>query len=260
VILSDVSKPGWEYYRIERRGWLEAMEISRRYMSHRDIQFWQIDNALLAQIVTLAKIPPIAQAAIRQLATDMSYEISQELLHYQLREHQRRGGYVQARLDSAWRRRRMLNMKRLNRLSRELSACLENDDVTILAIACRNRNYDFPGWQNYDLSPLKKVIANLADASSRALSRLKKTKGKRGRPVRTEQLYTHGHGSFDGFVLRLQWDVQCAGGRLTLSKNTGTGTLKKVLELLRPHLPPKFIPTHLSPSRLARLRQIGTKK
>jgi len=57
----------------------------------------------------------------------------------------------------------------------------------------------------------------------------------------------------------LLWDVRAAGGRLTLDKNSGKGTLPETLELLSPHLPPGFIPRVLPLSTLARMKALEKK-
>jgi hypothetical protein len=61
------------------------------------------------------------------------------------------------------------------------------------------------------------------------------------------------------FVLHFLRDVRAAGGRLTLDKNEGTGTLVDALVLLRPYLPPNFIPNKLPLSSLANVKALDKK-
>jgi hypothetical protein len=61
------------------------------------------------------------------------------------------------------------------------------------------------------------------------------------------------------FTLRLLWDVRSLGGRLTLNKNAGTGTLVDALHLLRPRLPPNFIANALPLSTLAGITALDKK-
>jgi hypothetical protein len=49
------------------------------------------------------------------------------------------------------------------------------------------------------------------------------------------------------------------GGRLTLNKNVGTGTLVDALHLLQPYLPPNFIPNALPMSTLAGITALDKK-
>jgi len=59
--------------------------------------------------------------------------------------------------------------------------------------------------------------------------------------------------------LNLLLDVRAAGGRLTFDKNSGTGTLVKALELLRPRARPGLIPNVLPMSTLARVKALDQK-
>jgi hypothetical protein len=53
--------------------------------------------------------------------------------------------------------------------------------------------------------------------------------------------------------------VEAAGGRLTLDKNRGTGTLVTALSLLREYLPPGFVPKALPLSTLAKAKALDNK-
>src|SRR6476620_1932311 len=81
----------------------------------------------------------------------------------------------------------------------------------------------------------------------------------RGRPADAELRLPGAPGSLARFILRLLWDVGTCGGVLTLDKTTNKGTLVKALELLRPHLPPGFVPNELPISTLARIKALAVK-
>ncbi len=56
----------------------------------------------------------------------------------------------------------------------------------------------------------------------------------------------------DLFVIELERLVYSQGGRTRLDKNYGTGTLIKIIDVARPHLPNDFVPDKLKLSRLRR--------
>lgn len=71
----------------------------------------------------------------------------------------------------------------------------------------------------------------------------------RGRPAGSS------HPHFHDFLCSLLVDVNSVGGRLTYDKNyPARGTLLRVLDLLRPILPPGFIP-HIPPVRVLKSAQ-----
>jgi hypothetical protein len=72
-------------------------------------------------------------------------------------------------------------------------------------------------------------------------------------------LHSTGPGSFERFTLRLLWDTRLAYGSLSLNKNVGEGTLLGALKLLRPHLPPNFIPNTLPMSKLQYIKKLDRK-
>jgi hypothetical protein len=157
-------------------------------------------------------------------------------------------------------------MNRVQQLSRELLSyldkeadCAEIDALSLLAIGMVHV-LGKPDGNTINFAPTKEAIATLDLAASQVLSILQaKSQRKRGRPVSSGYPHWTTPGSFYGFVLRLLWDVGDAGGRLSLSKNSGTGSLIKVLDLLRPHLPPKFIPSRPSLAALNRIKRIASK-
>jgi hypothetical protein len=215
---------------------------------------------LIAQIATRAKIPSFAQANIAQLCKSISYEIAREWSYHRGREHNR-----PILIKPDWYRRAKFKMNRVQQLSRELLSyldteadCAELDPLWLLTIGMEQHVPGTPDGNTINFAPTKEAIATLDLAASQVLSMLQaKSQRKQGRPSG----YPHWvvPGSFDGFVLRLLWDVGAAGGRLSLSKNTGTGSLIKVLDLLRPHLPPKFIPSRPSLAALNRIKRIASK-
>jgi len=106
------------------------------------------------------------------------------------------------------------------------------------------------------------VIERLAEIASQEVSRIarqkRRGKGKgRGRPRGSTLIVNPS--SFPGTTLFLLWDVRAAGGRLTLDKNSGRGTLPQALQVLSPYLPPGFIPKSLTASTLAKLKAMANK-
>ncbi len=64
---------------------------------------------------------------------------------------------------------------------------------------------------------------------------------------------------FVRFILFLLWETKAAGGRLTFDKNSGKGSLAQALNLLRSHLPARFIPNVLPRSTLATAKALDSK-
>ncbi len=171
----------------------------------------------------------------------------------------------------------------LRRLSAELTASLEtlNDDVldalalADLFIIADRKNFPLgePNRDDHwrlvsglphggeDFDQIKKAVATLAERASKAEHIYRhKSRYLNGRPARGGFANPPGEpGSLAQFTLRLLWDVRTAGGRLTLDKNSGKGTLIETLELLSPHLPPGFIPKILPLSTLAKMHALDKK-
>ena len=106
------------------------------------------------------------------------------------------------------------------------------------------------------------MVVILAERASEAVNVLASRKRSQPHPVGRRQTGGLGvplPGSFKQFTLRLLWDVRAAGGRLTLNKNGGKGTLPEVLKLLSPRLPPGFIPNMLPYSTLAGIKALDKK-
>jgi hypothetical protein len=118
----------------------------------------------------------------------------------------------------------------------------------------------FPTPGGFDFEQIKKAIATLAERASKAAdaNRPKPSLHPVGRRA-TGGFGSLGPGSLKEFTLRLLWDVRDAGGRLTLDKNSGNGTLPATLKLLAPHLPPGFIPKVPPLSTLASVHALDKK-
>jgi hypothetical protein len=111
-----------------------------------------------------------------------------------------------------------------------------------------------------DFDKIKKAVACLAERAAKAVDIYRpKSSYLDGRPNWGGFAEQPGPGSLPQYALRLLWDVRTAGGRLTLNKNSGTGTLIETLELLSPHLPPGFIPRILPVSTLAKMHALDKK-
>jgi hypothetical protein len=161
-------------------------------------------------------------------------------------------------------------VKRLMRLSSDLSAYLRDlnshalgylADASVSLDLDRLTDEGLPPPGGYEIDQITKMVAALADRASRAvrMTRPKPSLDVVGRPPRGGLGEPIRQGSLKQFTLRLLWDVRAAGGRLTLNKNSGTGTLPKTLSLLAPHLPPGFVPNVLPLSTLASIKALDKK-
>jgi hypothetical protein len=185
---------------------------------------------IASQIATLARASDIAR---------LHNGISQELAH--------QWWWYTHMPPKDWHKRTIKEVKCFQRLSHELCACLENrDDMTAIMLKLTREEAE----KLY--LPLKKLNVR----SKKVLSIMPvQGSGEMGRP----SLLRKGPGSFSEFTLHLLWDVRESGGRLKFEKNTGSGTLTKALETLRPHLPPNFIPKSLPLSTLWQIKQLDKK-
>jgi hypothetical protein len=118
-------------------------------------------------------------------------------------------------------------------------------------------NPDPPAWPSGDFVS---QLTEFAELSSEALTYVQADRKSklRGRPPRGAFSVIFSN-SLPEFTLNLLLDVRAAGGRLTLDKNSGTGTLVKALELLRRHARPGLIPNELPMSTLARVKMLDQK-
>lgn len=109
-----------------------------------------------------------------------------------------------------------------------------------------------------DSSVYSKIASTLRALSEDSLRFAEgRSKRQRGRPYNDNKGV--GNGSLELFTLRLLWDVRSAGGKLTLDKNLGSGSLVDALTLLRPYLPARLIPISLPFSTLAGIKSLDNK-
>jgi hypothetical protein len=216
-----------------RETWI-AYDISRRIGSS-DATHRQIVD----QIATLA-----GANDIDRLHRGISVELTEHWSSYRRIDDSKTKMEV---LEKDWSKQTIGELKSLQHLSHELSACLGNLGVLARIILTE---------QTQELiAPLKKLAAT----SAKCLSGIRKlTPRALGRPSSLDMLSPPANLSFHEFTLHLLWDVREAGGRLTFDKNTGSGTLTKAIELLRPHVPPNLIPNSLPLSTLWRVKQFAS--
>jgi hypothetical protein len=164
-------------------------------------------------------------------------------------------------------KRALAQLRKSIKLSRDLSAIVSSLDQQALHalrdvyLRCRSKfgdlgHFEIPDW------PLPNVISQItefAELSSEALV-VARTPRKRGRPHSgILSKFSKELRSLSEFTLALLFAVRAGGGRLTLDKNTGTGTLVEALALLRPHVRPGLIPNNLPFSTLARVKALDQK-
>jgi len=164
-------------------------------------------------------------------------------------------------------RKTLIQMKRLVHLSTELERELQSDQLyrgSVLALELAhmfpperdNSKPPAPAPSNFLEEP-RKAVAAFSSLASRGLASARgwgrSRRRRRGRP---QVIWP---ANFPEFTLRFLWDVRASGGRLTLDKNGGTGTLLTGLTLLRPYAPPRLIPNKLPLSTLARAKSLDNK-
>jgi hypothetical protein len=119
-----------------------------------------------------------------------------------------------------------------------------------------------PDWPKTDnrlnFADLLSHLDHLAKRETYAISLLQ-AKRKPGRPNRGGLAKPPGRGAFSQLALRLLWHARFCGGRLTLDKNFGHGTLVELLATLRPFFPERLIPNSLPFSTLAALKSLDKK-
>jgi hypothetical protein len=242
--------------------WLQANYWAWRYelgARHKGLVMLREPNPArdkdLLQVAVLANVPAKYQERVRQI---ISYQIDRE----------RGWPAIESSLDVLITHKRAIpQLKRLAKLLKELSATLHKPNVSV-ALALEHvakyrliRSTSGPPLDGQELAVYANTTLRLADQVAEALAvrRLSKPRRARG-PEADADLKRPGQpGSFKRFVLRLLWDVEAYGGRLTLDKTKGTGTLIETLALLRPHLPPKFIPKVAPAQTLARIKALAAK-
>ena len=110
-------------------------------------------------------------------------------------------------------------------------------------------------FQLAELTINAKGLASLASRAARSQGQQSRKAMKKTRAA----LKPIAPGRLSGFTLSLLWEMRFAGGKLTLDKNLRKGTLADALNLLRPYLPPRFIPKELPFSTLARIKSLDQK-
>jgi hypothetical protein len=219
-----------------------------------------VDSPLITHIAGLARVPTEGLVGLQK---GIWFDLAREWQWYErspINRHARRIGRGQ--------------VATLKRLSAQLCASLKDlnyDALEALALADllilaeMNRD-DHPqlgsrlraGGEDFD--QIQKIVATLAARASRAGDIYRpKPHYPVGRPARGGFSELPRPGSLPHFTLRLLWDVRAARGRLSLDKNSGTGTLVETLKLLSPHLPPGFIPKILPLSTLAKMHALDKK-
>lgn len=236
-----------EWLHINRHFW----EVSR---SARPILMWPKiklprDGSLL-ELAALARVPAKHR---EKLCQAVSSDIDREW-------------YWLTRPQAVSRKRALLQLGRLAELLSEICAIFR--DLNESAVLALERTSLLPRTperepplSEYDLAHYKRMTAALAGQSldALALRRQSKPSRGRGRPAGGELKRPGEPGSLARFTLRLLWDVEANGGQLTLDKTRGKGTLLEGLNLLRSHLPPKFVPNALPLSTLARIKALAAK-
>jgi hypothetical protein len=220
-------------------------------------------DRLFAQLVNLAEAPA---AGIERLRRGVCYELSlQRMVH------------PKSRVAVGSKKRALAQLRGSARLSRELFAIVSNLDqqasAALIYVDWRRDNFGRPPgadenypprpppkFSDWSKLPWFKTIAEFAELSSEALAVVQagSPPKPRGRPCRGAFSIILS-GSLVEFTLNGLLDVRAAGGRLTLDKNAGTGTLVEALGLLRPHMPQRFIPNKLPLSTLARVKALDEK-
>ena len=233
-----------------------------------------IDERIIVELAGLARVPP---NGIEKLRRGLTYEID-------FRRTKPSALRTAKATDKASNERTDKQLRRLARLSSDLWTTvrdLEREAVTALGTASmwvelakqnsqRHENGLPPkpprlgAASSYDFNRHKQVIEEFAQLSSNAVELARPPMfryypKRRGRPLQYGLADPFGANSFSAFVLCLLWDVKAAGGRLTLDKNSESGSFISALELLRPHLPAGFIPRVLPFSTLARLKALDQK-
>jgi hypothetical protein len=234
------------------------------------------DDRLFTELADLARVPA---AGIEKLRMGLSYELSFSWGYRKPPTEKRVGSKKQA----------LIQLRRSEGLSRELSAILSNLDQQALNALLkvdwwrrnrvlkeeRHREFaqdhpgkeapPFPPQPNFPeskpyLDSFQKITKELAELLSEAQSLLqtRPPTNPKGRP-RRGAFSPILQGTLTEFTLRLLLDVRAAGGRLSVNKNLGEGTLVDALNLLRPHLPPGFIPRTLPMGALDRVRALDRK-
>ena len=152
-------------------------------------------------------------------------------------------------------------LKRLKRLSEEQALLLDHGEVmNALRSALKGMwhpdDYERRGLlEGYDEEAVfREAVALLCEASSLAISRLQ-SRPPRGRPSGMGWEWEY----FSERMLELLQQVRAAGGRLTVDKNTNSGTLLEAYSLLESVLPANYWPCRPANSWFARVKKLDRK-
>lgn len=221
------------------------------------------DEDLFAAIMRLAEVPASGAASLRDgLVIELvkEWESAGELSPMQQVREEFRQEFRPGKAA----------LKRLVRYSSKLSTAFQDLPWGALgairhASITTDRRGIGPGSEPSEVEAIHfyryvEQIAELNRLLSLALKNLENFWGPprpRGRPPGRD-LFNR---SLPLFVLRLLWDVRAAGGKLTFDKNQHKGTLVEALKLLRPYLPPGFVPkkNELPWSTLANIKALDKK-
>jgi hypothetical protein len=213
------------------------------------------DAQLFAELASLAGVPVTGGEKLRQ---GVSFELDRIWLRLRLTTVMSGGVEVD---ESGGLRRPLTQLRRLERLLSDLDETLRNLDPMTL----RFLEAETAAIHSLDAGPAR-LIAALAKASSATQRHLRlSTREPRGRRGRWAWYWSgfsdafHVEYNYTSFTLRLLLDGRAAGGRLTLDKNSGKGTLPEALRLLSPYLPSGFIPKALPLSTLAQIKAVEKK-
>jgi len=225
----------------ERRMLVDSLCASWEQFNDRKLSQSPPDAVVCHQIAALARA-----AHIDRLCEGVSYSIYEIHQEWRPRSHGRKERKTPKRLKHVLKPAEQHVLRRTERLSLDLSEYLQKFEG--LGVTW--------WWHPENLATLKKagaVLPELVQVLRNFYEMTDLSRGYKLKWVGPEWLIDV---SFERFVLWLLWDVRIAGGRLSLDKNAGTGGLLEALKLLRPHLPPNFIPNGPPISKLAYIKAL----
>jgi hypothetical protein len=207
----------------------------------------------LLRVASLAKIKPAARISF---CDDLSTDIEREISHFR-----------NCSLEKTRRSARGSRFSRMAKLLKELDETfnqLDASDVDALLTHARQpvtRLYAGPALDEPVFRHFARLVDILAQQASAAAAMLTPIPGvsRRGRPQHVFLKDVGSPGSLHRFTLRLLWDIEASGGRLSFDKTRRRGTLVDVYAVLRPLLPPKFIPNILPYSTISRLKALAAR-
>jgi hypothetical protein len=221
-------------------------------------------ETVFTQLARLAKVSELERA--ERLRHCVAFDLKREWQHwYSLSRTNHRESERQSRKDHDDRKRAHAQLGYVAKLLSQLDSSLREFNeyarsvflLSSFELYLQDRE-DSPFPRGTFVQNNHEFIAIITRVIARALHYARpkpsppRPKGRPFRPVSWGLV----PGSLSGFTLRLLWDVRTAGGHLTLDKNSAKGTLPEALNLLRPHLPPGFVPQRLPVSTLQRIKTL----